>query len=214
MQKFLAHQGIAAPLLRVNIDTDAILPSREMKRVSREGLGDSLFAGWRYLQGVVKADNLDPEFVLNQPAYADASVLLTGQNMGCGSSREFAVWALTDFGIRTIISPSFGAIFYTNCIRNGLLPILLDEKQIAEISADVALNPQLNRLSIDLQHSLVTTSNRQRYTFRIEASYQQMLLNGLDPIDLTLQLQTDIDEFIKADQVKRPWAHSNRLIND
>ena len=214
MQKFLTRQGIAAPLLRVNIDTDAILPSREMKRVSREGLGGSLFAGWRYLQGVVKAGNLDPEFVLNQPAYADASILLTGQNMGCGSSREFAVWALKDFGIRAIVSPSFGAIFYTNCIRNGVLPIILDEKQIADIATEVVPNPQLNQLSIDLQHSQITTPNQQRYSFRIEASYQQMLLNGLDPIDLTLQLQTDIDEFIRADQVKRSWAHANRPIND
>jgi 3-isopropylmalate/(R)-2-methylmalate dehydratase small subunit len=214
MQKFVTHRGIAAPLLRVNIDTDAIIPSREMKRVSREGLGDSLFAGWRYRQGTVKPGDLDPEFVLNQPAYANASILLTGQNMGCGSSREFAVWALKDFGIRAIISPSFGAIFYTNCIRNGLLPIILDEKQISEITAEVTLNPQSNALNIDLQHNLITTANQHQYSFKIASSYQQMLLHGLDPIDLTLQLQTNIDEFIKADQVKRPWAHSIRLIND
>lgn len=214
MQKFLTHLGIAAPLLRVNIDTDAIIPSREMKRVSREGLGDSLFAGWRYRQGVVKPGNLDPEFVLNQPAYANASILLTGQNMGCGSSREFAVWALKDFGIRVIISPSFGAIFYTNCIRNGLLPIILDEKQIAEIRAEVTLNPQSNPIAIDLQHNLITTPNQQQYSFKIASLYQQMLLNGLDPIDLTVQLQTRIDDFITADQIKRPWAHSNRLNRD
>ena len=214
MQKFLTHLGIAAPLLRVNIDTDAIIPSREMKRVSREGLGDSLFAGWRYRQGTVKPGDLDPEFVLNQPAYANASILLTGQNMGCGSSREFAVWALKDFGIRAIISPSFGAIFYTNCIRNGLLPIILDEKQIAEITAEVTLNPQSNRLTIDLQQNLITTPNQQPYSFKIASSYQQMLLNGLDPIDLTVQLQNRINDFITADQKKRPWAHSKRLNSD
>ena len=214
MQKFVTHLGIAAPLLRVNIDTDAIIPSREMKRVSREGLGDSLFAGWRYRQGAVKPGNLDPEFVLNQPAYTNASILLIGQNMGCGSSREFAVWALKDFGIRAIISPSFGAIFYTNCIRNGLLPIILDENKIAEIAAEITVNPQSNPLAINLQHNLITTTNQLQYSFEIASSYQQMLLNGLDPIDLTTQRQTCIDDFIAADQIKRPWAHSNRQNSD
>ena len=206
MQKFTSHSGVAAPLLRINIDTDAIIPSREMKRVSRQGLGDSLFADWRYQEGIAQQPNINPDFVLNQPAYLNASILLTGQNMGCGSSREFAVWALTDFGIRAIIAPSFGAIFYTNCIRNGLLPVILDATIVNKIATAVDANPQENKVEINLDLSTVMVSENQRYTFEIEASYKQMLLQGLDPIDLTLQQQQAIDEFIASDRVKRPWV--------
>ncbi|MEE2782619.1 MAG: 3-isopropylmalate dehydratase small subunit [Pseudomonadota bacterium] len=206
MQKFTSHSGVAAPLLRINIDTDAIIPSREMKRVSRQGLGDSLFADWRYQEGIAQQPNINPDFVLNQPAYLNASILLTGQNMGCGSSREFAVWALTDFGIRAIIAPSFGAIFYTNCIRNGLLPVILDATIVNKIATVVDANPQENKVEINLELSTVMVSENQRYTFEIEASYKQMLLQGLDPIDLTLQQQQAIDEFIASDRVKRPWV--------
>ena len=177
-----------------------------MKRVSRQGLGDSLFADWRYQEGIAQQPNINPDFVLNQPAYLNASILLTGQNMGCGSSREFAVWALTDFGIRAIIAPSFGAIFYTNCIRNGLLPVILDATIVNKIAAAVDANPQENKVEINLELSTVMVSENQRYTFEIEASYKQMLLQGLDPIDLTLQQQQAIDEFIASDRVKRPWV--------
>jgi 3-isopropylmalate/(R)-2-methylmalate dehydratase small subunit len=128
--KFKKHTGIAAPMLRANIDTDAIIPSRELKRVSKEGLGEGLFAGWRYFNRGESDESANPDFILNQPEYGGASILLAGSNMGCGSSREFAVWALTDYGIRAIIAPSFGAIFHTNCIRNGLLPIVLDEATV------------------------------------------------------------------------------------
>jgi len=207
MKKFTTHSGVAAPILRINIDTDAIIPSREMKRVSRNGLGASLFADWRYENGIVRRGNESPGFVLNRPAYLDASILLTGQNMGCGSSREFAVWALTDFGIRAIIAPSFGAIFYTNCIRNGLLPIILDASTINEIAAVIDQDPQANKVAIDLKQSTVAVSTGQRYTFKIEASYQELLLEGLDPIDLTLRQQQAIEQFIAKDQLKRPWAH-------
>ena len=117
MKKFVTHRGTAAPLLKINIDTDAIMPSREMKTVSKTGLGKSLFASWRFIDRGTDQEKLNPEFVLNQQEYSQASILLTGRNMGCGSSREFAVWALVDFGIRAIIAPSFGAIFFTNCIR-------------------------------------------------------------------------------------------------
>ena len=208
MKKFTTHSGVAAPILRINIDTDAIIPSREMKRVSRNGLGASLFADWRYENGIVRRGNESPGFVLNRPAYLDASILLTGQNMGCGSSREFAVWALTDFGIKAIIAPSFGAIFYTNCIRNGLLPIILDASTINEIAAVIDQDPQANKVAIDLKQSTVAVSTGQRYTFQIEASYQELLLEGLDPIDLTLRQQQIIEQFIAKDQLKRPWAHT------
>ena len=208
MEKFTIHSGVAAPLLRINIDTDAIIPSREMKRVSRQGLGDSLFADWRYHGGVVQRTNINRDFVLNQPAYLGASILLTGQNMGCGSSREFAVWALTDFGIRAVIAPSFGAIFYTNCIRNGRLPIILDNRTDNELTAVVEDNPQQNKIEINLKESTVALSEDQKYTFEIEASRQKMLLEGLDPIDLTLQQQHIIDAFIALDRQKRPWAYA------
>jgi 3-isopropylmalate/(R)-2-methylmalate dehydratase small subunit len=208
MKKFTTHSGVAAPILRINIDTDAIIPSREMKRVSRKGLGVSLFADWRYENGIVQRGNESPGFVLNQPDYLDASILLTGQNMGCGSSREFAVWALTDFGIRAIIAPSFGAIFYTNCIRNGLLPIILDASTINEVAAAVDQDPQANKVAIDLKQSTVAVLAGQQYTFKIEASYQKLLLEGLDPIDLTLRRQQIIEQFIAKDRLKRPWAHA------
>ena len=208
MKKFTTHSGVAAPIPRINIDTDAIIPSREMKRVSRNGLGASLFADWRYEKGIVRRGNESPDFVLNRPAYIDASILLTGQNMGCGSSREFAVWALTDFGIRAIIAPSFGAIFYTNCIRNGLLPIIIDASTINEIVAVVDQDPQANKVAIDLKQATVAVSPGQQYTFSIEPSYQELLLEGLDPIDLTLRQQQAIEQFIAKDRLKRPWAHT------
>ena len=175
MKKFTTHSGVAAPILRINIDTDAIIPSREMKRVSRKGLGASLFADWRYENGVVQQGNESPDFVLNQPAYLNASILLAGQNMGCGSSREFAVWALTDFGIQAVIAPSFGAIFYLNCVRNGLLPIILDASTINDIVAVIDQDPQATKIAIDLKQSTVAVSGQQ-YTFKIEASYQKLLL--------------------------------------
>ena len=207
MKKFTTHSVVAAPILRINIDTYAIIPSREMKRVSRKGLGVSLFADWRYENGVVQQGNESPDFVLNRPAYLNASILLAGQNMGCGSSREFAVWALTDFGIRAIIAPSFGAIFYTNCIRNGLLPIILDASTINEVAAAVDQDPQANKVAIDLKQSTVAVLAGKQYTFKIEASYQKLLLEGLDPIDLTLRRQQIIEQFIAKDRLKRPWAH-------
>ena len=138
MKSFVTHRGIAAPLLKINIDTDAIMPSREMKTVSKTGLGKSLFASWRFINRGTDEEKLNPEFVLNQEEYSQASILLTGRNMGCGSSREFAVWSLVDFGIRAIIAPSFGSIFFTNCIRTGLLPIVLDEQAIRYRSQDLS----------------------------------------------------------------------------
>ena len=209
MKKFVTHRGTAAPLLKINIDTDAIMPSREMKTVSKTGLGKSLFASWRFIDRGTDQEKLNPEFVLNQQEYSQASILLTGRNMGCGSSREFAVWALVDFGIRAIIAPSFGAIFFTNCIRNGLLPIVLDEQVIASLADYVALNPQANQLNIDLKTCHVIGPEGMNYPFELQSGFQVMLLEGLDAIDVTNKLGKEIDAFKTTDTQERPWAYLN-----
>jgi len=205
MQAFTRHCGVAAPLLRPNIDTDAIIPSREMKSVSKKGLAPGLFAGWRYSDPATRKPN--PDFVLNQPAYADCSILLGGSNFGCGSSREHAVWALAEFGIRCIIAPSFGVIFHNNCIRNGILPVVLDETQVKTLAAQVATDPQLQRLDIDLQGLLLTAPDSQRFAFTLDAGPRQMLLEGLDAIGVTMKQQARIDHHMRSDQHERPWAY-------
>ena len=202
MDKFTVHRGVAAPLLRINIDTDAIIPSREMKRVSKSGLGAGLFAGWRYLDAPARTP--DPDFVLNQPAFAGASILLAGANFGCGSSREHAVWALVEFGIRAVVAPSFGAIFYGNCIRNGLLPIELPEdvvRSLAEATADGT------PLRIDLERCVLESPHGEVHSFQIQPALRLMLLEGLDPIALTLKMSDQITAFEDADRLERPWIY-------
>ena len=205
MEKFTVHRGIAAPLLRINVDTDAIIPSREMKFVSKTGLGQGLFAGWRYLSAAGREPN--PDFVLNQPAYAGASVLLSGANFGCGSSREHAVWALKEFGIRALIAPSFGGIFRANCIRNGLLPVTLPEPAIDALHRAVAPDPQQNKVTIDLVAQKVMSPDGAEYGFAIDPLERQMLLEGLDPIALTAKLEDEINAFQARDRVDRPWIY-------
>jgi len=203
MDKFTTHTGVAAALLRSNIDTDAIIPSREMKTVSKTGLAGGLFAGWRYVQ----AREPDPNFVLNRVVQRGSSVLLAGANFGCGSSREHAVWALKEYGIRVVIAPSFGAIFAGNCIRNGLLPVVLTEAQITELAASVAADPQGRRLNVDLQRCVVSDAAGTAYPFELAASQREMLLQGLDPIALTLQSSAAIEAFQAADRKARPWIY-------
>ena len=203
-QKFTQHRGIAAPILRGNVDTDAIIPSREMKRVSKLGLGEGLFAGWRYRE--VGTREANPDFVLNQPAYTGCSILLSGPNFGCGSSREHAVWALREYGIRAVIAPSFGAIFANNCIRNGLLPLVLDEGPIAAIAAWVEANPQSNRVLIDLPGQRVV-ADEQEYPFDIEAGPRRMLVEGLDAIALTQTRWEVIEAFHGERRERRPWLY-------
>ena len=205
MQKFQQHRGVAAPLMHNNIDTDAIIPSREMKRVSRSGLGEGLFAGWRYtLPG---GREPDPDFILNQPAYQGASILLSGSNFGCGSSREHAVWALAEYGIRAIIAASFGSIFYSNCIRNGILPIVLQEDDVASLAEHVQCDPQGRPLLIDLPAEQIGTRDGQRFSFSMQPAHKHMLLEGLDGIALTLQRTGDIDAFERRDREQRPWIY-------
>jgi 3-isopropylmalate/(R)-2-methylmalate dehydratase small subunit len=205
VEPFTRHRGIAAPLLRNNIDTDAIIPSREMKRVSKSGLGAGLFAAWRYtLPG---GREPDPEFVLNRPEYRGASILLAGANFGCGSSREHAVWALSEYGIRAIIASSFGSIFYNNCVRNGILPIMLDEAAVESLARDVARDPQANQLEIDLSAQSVETASGHRRAFSIDTAHRHMLMEGLDAIALTLQREDDIAAFETSDRARRPWIY-------
>ncbi len=184
--------SFAVPLLRTNIDTDAIIPSREMKRVSKKGLGEGLFAAWRYSEG--RTEN--PDFILNHPDYKNAHILLAGENFGCGSSREHAVWALAEYGFRVIVAPSYGGIFYDNCIQNGILPIRLPINQI-ETLAELT-----TPISVDLKHQLI-----EKYTFEISKQHKHMLINGLDAIDLTLQHMTKIQKFETMDKPQRPWVY-------
>lgn len=205
MTPFVKHRGVAAPLLRINIDTDAIIPSREMKTVGKQGLAGGLFAGWRYQAQGGRDPN--PDFVLNRPEYGGTSILLSGANFGCGSSREHAVWALAEYGIRCVIAPSFGAIFHGNCIRNGILPIVLADACINALAAQVEADPQSAQLTIDLEACLLTLPDATKLPFRVEAAHRSMLLEGLDPIGLTLKHQDQIDAHLALDRQQRSWVY-------
>ena len=205
MEPFEHHTGIAAPLMQINIDTDAIIPSREMKSVSKKGLEDGLFAEWRYLSLTTRKEN--PEFVLNQDPYRSASLLLTEENFGCGSSREHAAWALYQWGIRVIVAPSFGSIFYNNCIQNGILPVVLGPEKIKELQTFVELNPAVNQLTVDLRATIISAGSNICYPFAIEPSDQQNLLQGLDAIGSTLKMMSSIEAFEENDIHRRPWVY-------
>ena len=204
MKPFTNHTGIMAPLVRHNVDTDQIIPSREMKTVSKTGLGGGLFAGWRYSDEEARTPN--PDFILNRPGFENASILLAGRNFGCGSSREHAVWALSDYGIRAVIAESFGSIFYTNCIRNGLLPITLDADTIRNL-ADAAKVEQA-KLTINLPEETITWGREDKVHFQINPSDRDMLIKGLDPIGLTLMHRQEILAFIDRQKALRPWLYA------
>ncbi len=187
---FTVHTGIAAALIQDNIDTDQIIPSREMKSVSKTGLADGMFAGQRYLESRTP----NPDFVLNQPEYKDASILLSGKNFGCGSSREHAVWALKEFGFRAIIAESFGEIFYNNCVRNGILPIVLAVDDIAKLPVKVTIN---------LQEQTINTLE-----FEIDEGDKKMLVGGLDAIAMTWGHEAEIRAFLDNDKAARPWIYA------
>jgi 3-isopropylmalate/(R)-2-methylmalate dehydratase small subunit len=200
--------AVAAPMLRDNVDTDVIIPSREMKSVSKTGLADGLFAGWRYT--TIGGREPDPAFVLNQTAYAGARILLGGANFGCGSSREHAVWALHEYGIRAIIAPSFAPIFASNCVRNGLAPVRLPVEAVASLARHVEPDPQARRLTVDVARGEVRSDGEGatlRHPFTLDAESRDMLLEGLDAIDLTLKHRADIDAFLAADRAARPWIY-------
>ncbi len=207
MRPFTQHIGVVAPIIVDNVDTDQIIPSREMKRVSKHGLGDGLFAGSRYNYDGMKKVGLRKNFVLNKPEYCEASVMLGGENWGCGSSREHAVWALCDYGIRAIIAKSFGRIFLRNCARNGLLAIELPAEQIDLLAQSTAPAPQSNRVLIDLEKGEVQAPSGEVFSFHIAESDRNMLLNGLDHIEYTIQHEDQIARFTESDKKTRPWAY-------
>ena len=210
MQPFRVHTGLVAPLDRANVDTDAIIPKQFLKSIKRSGFGVNLFDEWRYLDhGEPGQDHAqrprNPQFVLNDPRYAGASILLARRNFGCGSSREHAPWALADFGFHAIVAPSYADIFYNNCYKNGLLPIVLPESQVDRLFADTLAFPGF-KLTIDLDRQLVgTPDGALAFAFDVEPFRKHCLLNGLDEIGLTL---THADA-IRAFEVKRladqPW---------
>ena len=201
MQSFTTLTGIAAPMPLVNIDTDMIIPKQFLKTIARTGLGKNLFDEMRY---TLDGQEI-PEFVLNQPAYRHTEILVAGDNFGCGSSREHAPWALLDFGIRCVISTSFADIFYNNCFKNGILPIVLPQAAVDVLMAD-AIKGANARISIDLPAQTVTTSDGQVFAFEVDSHRKHCLINGLDDIGLTLEKAAAIDSFEAKAATLRPWA--------
>jgi len=207
LESLKTHVGITAPMLLNNIDTDQIIPSREMKKVSKKGLSEGLFAGQRYLTNRENKRQLNPDFILNQSPYNKATILLSRENFGCGSSREHAVWAMLEFGFRAIIAESFGTIFRTNCLRNGILPITLDTEIISKLEREIVADPDNNKIEISVEKKLITSPSGDQFTFELESHFQEMLMGGLDFISLTLKREKQINNFIQQDKKNRSWAH-------
>ena len=201
MDKFTTLSGIAAPLPLVNIDTDMIIPKQFLKTIKRSGLGVNLFDEMRYDDEGKEI----PEFVLNQPAYRDAEILVAGDNFGCGSSREHAPWAIKDFGIRCVIAPSFADIFYNNCFKNGILPIALPQEQVDVLMKDAEKGANA-RIEVDLEKQTITSSDGEVFTFEVDAFKKHCLLNGLDDIGLSLEKVSSIDAFETNAAQARPWV--------
>lgn len=211
MQPFIQFEGLGAPLLQDNIDTDTIIPSREMKAVSKQGLAAGLFAAWRYR--TIETREPDPDFVLNQTAYKDASILITGDNFGCGSSREHAVWALQEFGFQAIIGVGFGSIFFGNCINNGLLPITLARRDVQALAHAISATPKPGPIQINLPEQRIHCAE-QSIDFELEQGPREALIAGLDPIDATLLMRDKIEAFESRDRVDRSWAYLQSASND
>ncbi|NRA30949.1 MAG: 3-isopropylmalate dehydratase small subunit [Parvularculaceae bacterium] len=201
----IQHCGLVAHLPKDNIDTDQIIPSREMKTVSRSGLADGLFAGWRYV--APDSRQLNPDFVLNQDATAGATVLVAGANFGCGSSREHAVWALAEYGFRVIIAKSFNQIFHDNCLRNGVLPIVLDNPS----GGEALVWSGGCQVVVDLGAQTVTRADQPNWVgrFAIDAYPKRMLMEGLDPIGFTLAQRESLEAFAERDAEDRPWVYAD-----
>ena len=210
MQPFRVLTGLVAPLDRANVDTDAIIPKQFLKSIARSGFGPNLFDAWRYLDRGEPATNAgkraqNPDFVLNQPRYQGAQILLTRRNFGCGSSREHAPWALADYGFRALIASSYADIFFNNCYKNGLLPIVLSEAEVDRLFHDTAAFPGF-RLTIDLERQTVATVDGATvFAFEVEPFRKHCLLNGLDDIGLTLQHADEIRSFEAKHLAEQPW---------
>ncbi|MEL6103374.1 MAG: 3-isopropylmalate dehydratase small subunit [Pseudomonadota bacterium] len=201
MDKFTNLTGIAAPMPLVNIDTDMIIPKQFLKTIKRSGLGVNLFDEMRYDDD----GNEIPDFVLNQPQYRDAEILVAGDNFGCGSSREHAPWAIKDFGIRCVIAPSFAEIFHNNCFKNGILPIALPQEQVDVLMKDAEKGSNA-RIVVDLEAQTVTTSDGETFTFEVDPFKKHCLLEGLDDIGLTMEKASSIDSFETKVASERPWV--------
>ncbi len=209
MQAFTVHQGLVAPMDRANVDTDAIIPKQFLKSIARSGFGPNLFDEWRYLdKGEPGQDPAsrrpNPDFVLNQPRYAGASVLLARQNFGCGSSREHAPWALEQYGFRALIAPSFADIFFNNCFKNGILPIVLPEAVVSRLFDEVSAFPGY-RLTVDLPRQVVVKPDGEEIPFEVQAFRKYCLVNGFDDIGLTLRHADKIRAFEAERLAKMPW---------
>ncbi len=202
MEKVTVVKGVAVPLMRQNVDTDVIIPMDKMLMGDRDSLGQFAFHAWRR-----RADGThDPDFVLNREAYRDARILLAGANFGCGSSREPAVWAILGMGIRCVIAPSFGAIFFDNCFANALLPVVLPADRVAAFAEQAAANPGAV-FSVDLQRCRVTAPDGEEVAFAVDRRRREALLQGLDEITLTLRREPEIAAFQAADRKRRPWVY-------
>jgi len=201
MERFVTHVGVAAPLARSNVNTDDIVPARFLKTIRRTGFADALFGNWRYLDDG-KAPN--PDFVLNQPGYAGASVLVGGPNFGCGSSREHAPWSLREFGFRCIIAPSFADIFHNNCFNSSILPVVLDPSTVEDIMATVT-SQEGSKLVIDLAAQTVTMPDQRTFSFEVDTFKKNALLDGLDSIDWTLSHKAGILAYEDRRRQEAPW---------
>lgn len=213
MQAFVKHSGLVAPIDRANVDTDALIPKQFLKSIQRTGFGPNLFDEWRYLdQGQPGEDcsgrPLNEEFVLNQPRYQGTTILVSRANFGCGSSREHAVWALEDFGIRAVIAPSFAEIFFNNCFKNGVLPIILSEADVDRLIGKVQAQEGF-QLDIDLPAQRVVLANGEGFEFEISATRKANLLQGLDDIALTLQNAEVIREYERQAAMRSPWLFAD-----
>ena len=202
MQPFTTHTGIAAPLDRANVDTDAIIPKQFLRKIERTGFGRHLFHEWRFTDYEGTREN--PDFILNQDTYRQATILLARDNFGCGSSREHAPWALNDFGFQVIVAPSIADIFYNNCIQNGMLPVVLTDTEVDTLFDLAQANPPLE-LTIDLAGQALIRPDGEKYTFQIGAFAKHCLLNGLDAIGWTLQFEEQISAYETRLAQERPW---------
>jgi len=210
MEKFTRLEGLAAPLDRANVDTDAIIPKQFLKSIKRSGFGPNLFDEWRYLDHGEPGQDcsnrpLNKDFVLNQPRYQGAQILLARENFGCGSSREHAPWALLDYGFRAVIAPSFADIFFNNCYKNGILPIVMDTEEVDRLFKETVATAGY-RLTVDLEKQMVTTPGGHSVSFEVDSFRKYCLLNGLDDIGLTLQNADKIRAYEERRRQSEPWV--------
>jgi 3-isopropylmalate/(R)-2-methylmalate dehydratase small subunit len=206
MEPFATHTGIVAPLDRVNVDTDQIIPKQYLKTIHRTGLKEGLFADWK----VRSNGTPDPGFFMNQPCYKKATILLTRDNFGCGSSREHAPWALLDYGIRSILAPSFADIFYNNCFQNGILPVVLKAEEIQQLF-DAVTSQETVQVTVDLPNQTVVMSQHQPFHFSIDPFRKNSLINGLDAIGLTLKRESAISAYEQRRASEAPWLFQDLL---